>query len=142
VSAATTPLDANGARVELATEPATPRVDQPVQLRFHLSQNGQPISDLGPYLGVAGHLVAVSQDLAEYLHTHPSGTAMPMDMGSMGDMAGMDHSQMVAAPPDARFGPDVSFSITFRRPGLHKVWGQFSRDGDVIVAPFVLQVAP
>ena len=135
-------VNANGAQVELAVEPAAPRVGQPVQLRFRLSQNGQPLGDLGPYLGVAGHLVAVSQDLQEFAHTHPSDAAMPMDMSGMGDMSSMDHSHMTAAAPDARFGPDVSFTLTFRQPGLHKVWGQFSRDGDVIVAPFVVQVAP
>jgi hypothetical protein len=134
-----TALNANGAQVDFAVEPAAPRVGQPAQLRFRLSQNGQPLSDLGPYLGVGGHLVAVSQDLQEYAHTHPSSAAMSMDMSNM---VGMDHAHMTAAPPDARFGPEVGFTLTFRRPGLHKVWGQFSRDGDVIVAPFVVQVAP
>jgi hypothetical protein len=137
-----TTVNANGAQVAFTTEPATPRVGQPVQLRFRLSQAGQPLSDLGPYLGVAGHLVAVSQDLQQFVHTHPSNAAMSTDPSSTGDVAAMDHAHMTAAPPDARFGPDVSFTLTFRRPGLHKVWGQFSRDGDVIVAPFVVQVAP
>ncbi len=137
-----TSVSANGAQVDFVADPAAPRVGQPAQLRFRLSQNGQPLSDLGPYLGVAGHLVAVSQDLQEFVHTHPSNAAMPAGMSGMGDMADMDHAHMTAAPPDARFGPEVSFTLTFRRPGLHKVWGQFSRDGDVIVAPFVVQVAP
>ncbi len=186
--AGTTAVDASGAEVQLSVDPATPRVGQPTQLRFHLTQNDQPITDLGPYLGVAGHLVAISQDLQEFLHTHPE---MDMSMGGSGPSAvtggmpatspeqtpgkspgqmagmagsgamaamgpgsgtsgtasdaqhqGMDHGTMPAAPPDARFGPDVTFTLTFRQPGLHKVWGQFSRDGDVITAPFVLNVAP
>jgi hypothetical protein len=105
-----------------------------VQLTFHLSRNGQPLDALGPYLGVAGHLVAISQDLQEYVHTHPG--AVPLSGAPMGEM------QMPMAAPASHFGPDVLFTLTFLRPGLHKVWGQFSLDGDAFTAPFVLQVAP
>ena len=79
-------------------------------------------------------LVAISQALEEYVHTHPG--QMPMSNGPM------DHRAMPMAAPGSQFGPDVTFTLTFQQPGLHQVWGQFSLDGDTFTAPFVLQVAP
>lgn len=122
----------NGAQVSLQVDPNPPRVGQPARLTFRLSQAGQPLDTLAPYLGVAGHLVAISQDLQEYLHAHPGG--QPMEHGA-------GHMAMPMASPTARFGPEVTFTVTFQRAGPHKVWGQFSLDGDVITAPFVVQVA-
>ncbi len=124
-------VDASNAHVELSVDPWPPRVGQPTRLTFHLTQEGRPLDMLEPYLGVAGHLVAVSQDLQEYVHTHPG--EHPMG-GAMEDM------EMPMAPAGAHFGPDVTFTLTFQRPGLHKVWGQFSLDGDTFTAPFVLSV--
>ena len=124
-----TTLEANSAQVTLRMDPSTPHVGQPVRLTFRLSREGQPLETLEPYLGVAGHLVAISQDLQEYVHTHPGEGAMA-------------HMSMPMAAPGSHFGPEVTFTLTFRQPGLHKVWGQFSLDGDVITAPFVLQVVP
>jgi len=37
-------------------------------------------------------------------------------------------------------GPAITFTHTFATPGLHKVWGQFSRGGTVITVPFVVEV--
>jgi hypothetical protein len=128
-----TTLDASGARVQLSLSPAAPRPGLPTQLRFDLSQGGQPVADLQPFLGVGGHLVAVSQDLHSFAHTHPS------DTPSGGDHA--DHGASHAAT-GTRYGPTVPFTLTFQQPGLHKVWAQFNRDGDVITAPFVVEVSP
>ena len=147
-------VDASGARVQLTLDPATPRARQPTQLRFDLSQGGQPVADLQPFLGVGGHLVAVSQDLQHFAHTHPSSapaagqaggtgaaSAPPDDHADHGDhsAAGRQVSPTAAAP-DARFGPTLAFTLTFRQPGPYKVWVQVNRDGDVITAPFVVQV--
>src|SRR5437868_8327345 len=87
------------AQVQLGVDPTPPRVGQPVHLTFHLSRNGQPLDSLGPYLVVAGHLVASSQDLQESFHTHPG--EMPMSSSTI------DHMEMPMAAPGSRFGPDV-----------------------------------
>jgi hypothetical protein len=129
-----TAIDANGARVQLSLDPAPPRAGQPAQLRFDVSQGGQPVAELQPFLGVGGHLVVVSQDLQQFAHTHPSST--PADSADHADHAGHP-----AAAPVTRYGPTVPFTLTFSQAGLHKVWVQFNRDGDVITAPFVVQVA-
>ncbi|CAA9312680.1 MAG: FIG00995371: possibly secreted protein [uncultured Friedmanniella sp.] len=47
---------------------------QEAELTLSVSKDGQPVTDLQPYLGAYGHLVALrDRDLA-YLHVHPAGT--------------------------------------------------------------------
>jgi hypothetical protein len=92
------------------------------QLLFRLTQNGKPMIDLEPYIGAMGHCVILSEDTQQYLHSHPE-QLFPPKLG-------------------ARGGPDVAFHTTFPRSGRYKVWGQFKRGDKVIVADFVVDVAP
>jgi Cu+-exporting ATPase len=143
-----TSVAANSADVQLTADPAQPRVGQPTRLSFEVTQDGLPLGDLQPYLGVPGHLIAVSQDGQEFVHTHADAAGAASDPmgGGMNhgvmDQSMMDHAAMPALPATARFGPVIAFTLTFQQPGLHKVWAQFSRDGDVVTAPFVVDVAP
>ena len=75
---------------------------------------GKPLSDLQPYLGAPGQCSVVSQDASKYLPLRTKADVPP--------------------------GPDVMFDVRFPEPGIYKVWGQFLRKGQVISAPFVLQV--
>ena len=43
-------------------------------------------------------------------------------------------------PAEARGGPEVTFHTVFPKPGRYKVWGQFQRDGKIIVGDFVVNV--
>jgi hypothetical protein len=75
---------------------------------------GSPIADLEPYLGAAGHLIAVSADMTEAVHEHPA--------------------------PDGR-GPEIRFRPLFPRAGLFKIWIQFQRGARVTTASFVIDVS-
>jgi len=92
------------------------------QLEFRLEQNGKPITDLEPYIGAMGHCVIVSDDGQLYLHSHPE--------------------QLFPPKPDAKGGPAVAFHTRFPKPGRYKIWGQFKRGEKVIIADFVVDVAP
>lgn len=107
---------------ELHTSPRTSMAGMHSQLLFRLSRNGQPITDLEPYIGAMGHCVIVSEDTQTYLHSHPE--------------------QLLAPKPDARGGPEVAFHTRFPKPGRYKVWGQFKRGDQILVADFVLDVKP
>jgi hypothetical protein len=107
---------------ELYPSPRTPMVGIHSQLLFRLSRNGQPVTDLEPYIGAMGHCVILSEDTQTYLHSHPE--------------------QLFAPKPDARGGPEVAFHTRFPKPGRYKVWGQFKRGDQVLVADFVLDVKP
>jgi hypothetical protein len=107
---------------ELYPSPRTPMVGIHSQLLFRLSKNGQPITDLEPYIGAMGHCVILSEDTQTYLHSHPE--------------------QLFAPKAGARGGPEVAFHTRFPKPGRYKVWGQFKRGDQVLVADFVLDVKP
>ncbi|WP_051478966.1 hypothetical protein [Arthrobacter sp. H5] len=47
--------------------------NEATELTFTVSRNGQPVTDLQPYLGAFGHLVALRGGDLAYLHVHPEG---------------------------------------------------------------------
>ncbi len=92
-------------------------------LQFELKQSGsdEPVKDLRPYLDAMGHLVIVKQSTQpppilnrdSYTHLHPSST------GTAGK---------------------VNFTTRFPESGNYKLWGEFDRDGQKIVADFWINV--
>jgi hypothetical protein len=48
-------------------------------LRFTVSQDGRPVTDLEPYLGASGHLVALCAGDLAYLHVHASSQGLAFD---------------------------------------------------------------
>ncbi|MBM7088788.1 DUF748 domain-containing protein [Streptomyces sp. SID9913] len=86
-------------------------------LRLTVSRDGRPVTDLQPYLGAYGHLVALrSGDLA-YLHVHPH--------GEPGDGT-------------TKPGPDVSFTATAPSSGSYRLFLDFRHDGVVRTAAFTV----
>lgn len=80
-----------------------------------VNAEGQPITDLQPYLGAMGHLVVIGADGRDYVHAHP-----------------LSESQ---SAPDGK----VEFAAHFPKPGVYKAWGQFQRGGKVFTVPGVLK---
>jgi hypothetical protein len=79
-SAAQQPLPApslhaasDGYQVELQ-RPAELNAGEDAQLTFRITRHGRPVSDLEPYLGAYGHLVALHAPDVAYSHVHPNGT--------------------------------------------------------------------
>ncbi|MGH3309293.1 MAG: hypothetical protein ACRDP3_01670 [Streptomyces sp.] len=88
------------------------------ELTLKVSKDGKPVTDLKPYLGAYGHLVALrSGDLA-YLHVHPGGE-----------------------PGDGRTkpGPGVSFTATAPSKGAYRLFFEFRHDGKVRTADFTVR---
>jgi hypothetical protein len=72
-----------------------------------------PADGFEPYLGAWGHMLAVSSDLIDLIHTHPF----------------------------LANGPLVQFNVEFPRAGTYRVWVQFQRKGVVNTARFDVPVA-
>lgn len=88
------------------------------ELKLKVSRNGRPVTDLQPYLGAYGHLVALrSGDLA-YLHVHPN--------GEPGDGT-------------TRPGPDISFTATAPSSGTYRLFLDFKHAGKVHTAAFTVR---
>jgi uncharacterized membrane protein len=105
---------------ELVCQPRTLSAGTHAMLLFRLSDHGQPVTDLEPYMGAMGHCAIISQDTGCFLHCHPE--------------------QLYPPHKATRGGPDIAFHTEFPTPGLYKVWGQFQRGGRIVVADFVVRV--
>ncbi|MFM9368232.1 hypothetical protein [Streptomyces sp. Da 82-17] len=82
------------------------------ELKLRVEKDGKPVTDLEPYLGAYGHLVALrSGDLA-YLHVHP---------GKSGP------------------GPVVPFTAEVPSGGTYRLFLDFKHDGKVRTADFTVR---
>jgi len=81
------------------------------------SLNGQPVTDLQPYLGAYGHLVALRVGDLAYLHVHPDGE-----------------------PGDGKTkpGPNVTFFAEVPSAGAYRLFLDFQHEGKVRTAEFTL----
>jgi len=82
---------------------------------LRVSRDGQPVTDLEPYLGAYGHLVALREGDLAYLHVHPDGAP------------GDGHT---AAGPGITFHAEVPSAATYR------LYLDFQHAGTVHTAEF------
>jgi hypothetical protein len=87
------------------------------ELTLSVSRDGVPVTDLEPYLGAYGHLVALRDDDLAYLHVHPEGEP---DDG--------------VTPP----GPEVTFFATAASATDYRLFFDFKHDGVVRTAEFTI----
>ena len=85
-----------------------------------VAQDGRPVTDLQPYLGAYGHLVALRKGDLAYLHVHPDG-----------------------APGDGTTqpGPDIRFFAEVPAAGTYRLYLDFQHDGVVRTAAFTVVAA-
>ena len=85
------------------------------KLTLSVSKDGRPVTDLQPYLGAYGHLVALRDGDLAYLHVHPEG-----------------------APGDGRTpaGPEVTFNAEVPSAGSYRLYLDFQYAGVVRTAEF------
>jgi P-type Cu+ transporter len=104
------------------------RVGEPsdFELTFADAATGEPVDDLQPYLGAAGHVIVMKADATTFAHRH----AEALD----GD------GDPVFALPGTDFGPELELHTTFTTPGLYRMWAQFETvAGEVVTVPFVVE---
>lgn len=87
------------------------------ELKLEVEKDGRPVTDLQPYLGAYGHLVALRAGDLAYLHVHPNGE-----------------------PGDGRTepGPEVSFTATAPSKGAYRLFLDFRHEGKVRTAAFTV----
>jgi hypothetical protein len=77
-----------------------------------VSRDGEPVTDLEPYLGAYGHLVALREGDLAYLHVHPEG----------GDA-----------------GPEVPFAVEVPSAGGYRLFFDFRHEGVVRTAELAVR---
>jgi hypothetical protein len=103
------PKQSENVRVSLRLDPPEPIPGKKTMMFFRV----EPGEGLEPYLGAWGHLLAISDDLVDSIHEHPT----------------------YGNP-----GTEIQFDSFFPRPASYKVWVQFQRKGVVNTAAFVVPV--
>jgi heavy metal-binding protein len=113
-------VDSITASVEL--EPVKLIAGQYGHFRFTLtdSATGEPITDLQPYLGAFGHTLILSEDMLDYVHSHPSEGTDDISRGFG--------------------GPRVTFEGFMPRPGRYRAWTQFLRKDQLTTISFTFSV--
>ncbi|MFC0507748.1 hypothetical protein [Micromonospora costi] len=104
----------DGYTVTLAGDPQPGRT---AEVTLTISRDGKPVTDLEPYLGAYGHLVALRQGDLAYLHVHPDGE-----------------------PGDGRTapGPAVTFLAEVPSAGAYRLYLDFKHGGAVHTAEFTV----
>ena len=109
-------------------------------LIFNLTDTttGLPITDLQTYLGAFGHTLIMSEDMVDYVHTHP------LDILASGDD---DSMPQFIIPPGAdlekiRGGPTVTFDGLMPKPGRYRAWTQFRRNDRLHTFVSTFEVKP
>lgn len=100
---------------------------------------GRPITDLQTYLGAFGHTLIMSEDMEEYVHSHP------LDILAIQDDDGGAPRFLI--PPDAdlekiRGGPEVTFEGLMPKPGRFRAWTQFRRNNQIRTFAYTFNVVP
>lgn len=90
------------------------------ELTLTVTRDGSPVTDLEPYLGSYGHLVALRAGDLAYLHVHPE--------GEPGDGT-------------TEAGPDVVFFAAVPSPGDYHLFLDFLHEGEVRTAAFNLSTS-
>jgi hypothetical protein len=139
--------DAPGPKVDgdltatVSLDPATFLAGQWGHINFHLTDTSthQPIADLQTYLGAFGHTLIMSEDMVDYVHSHP----LNIVPGSDEDGA----PPIFIIPPDAdleqlRGGPDVTFEGLMPKPGMYRAWTQFRRGDKIHTFAVTFKVDP
>lgn len=110
--ALTRSTDAGGYRIELAASELA--AGEEATLAFRITRGGRPVGALQPYLGAAGHLVAIREDDLAYLHVHPLDQSRPGEIG---------------------------FDVELEQPGRYVLYLQFKHEGRVRTGRLVVAVS-
>ncbi|PZG20914.1 hypothetical protein [Nonomuraea aridisoli] len=81
-----------------------------------VSKGGEPVTDLQPYLGAYGHLVALRAGDLAYLHVHPE--------------------------ESAEAGPEITFYVEAPSRGDYRLFLDFQHGGEVRTAAFTATATP
>jgi hypothetical protein len=85
------------------------------RLTLSVAKDGAPVTDLQPYLGSYGHLVALRAGDLGYLHVHPQESATA--------------------------GPEVTFDVEVPTAGAYRLFLDFQHGGVVRTAQFTVSAA-
>jgi hypothetical protein len=117
-----------------------PYAGEVTTIRYTITKDGKPVTNIIPYLEAAMHLSVIKNDLSAFLHVHgevhPPGVPYPPVIVKNGQVV---HSMaMMVLPPV--FGPKIEAHLIFPSEGLYTVRGEFKVGSNVIPTSFTVRV--
>lgn len=101
-------------------------------------RQGQPVQHIKPHLGAAGHCLILSQDLAQFIHTHPmempQASSSPMSAHHSAPDKPLAHHPQQASKPTGNsqhYPSPIAFHTRIEKPGPYKLWVQFNIDDKI-----------
>jgi hypothetical protein len=97
-------------KADVSYDPFVLRAGSYGHLIFRLTRadTGEPVRELQPYLGAFGHTLIMSEDMVDYVHSHPVEMLSPA----------LNISEL-------RGGPDIMFDGLMPKAGRYRAWTQF-----------------
>jgi hypothetical protein len=92
--------------------------DRPRNLHVVVLENGEPATDLGPYLGEAAHAVFINTATLAYVHVHPT---VRNKSGKKSEKMNMN-AEMGGG---GKAGPFMQMAVPALPAGTYKLWIQF-----------------
>ena len=133
------------ARIEA---PERLKAGEMVHITYHFSQDGQPLTDLVPFLDAPMHFAIVSTRLDGVVHTHGTvpGTEDASKMmkkdshaeHKMEKAPTIGHQHQGIAPE--KFGPTVMLMTTFPEAGVYQIFGQLKHADQILWPSFMVKV--
>jgi hypothetical protein len=118
-----------------------------VWLHFRIeTPDGKPVTDMEPYMGMAGHAEIVRSDRSVFAHIHPDGSVAmaalelaqknaPVQPASLTMDQGMKMNMRMDPPSTA-----VSFPYGFPKAGEYRIFVQVKRGGQIETGVFDTEV--
>jgi hypothetical protein len=119
-----------------------------MEFKFNVQdKDGKPVTDMEPYMGMAGHAEFVRSDMSVFAHVHPAGSVSmaALDLAQQSLPNGLPGTspemqmQGMAMDIPAKSGPippTVSFPYGFPKPGDYRIFVQIKRSGHIETAAF------
>jgi YHS domain-containing protein len=106
-------------------------------------RDGKPVTDMQPFIGAMGHMIAIRSDATHCVHVHViHGVAPGSYAASM--LPVMQVASQVKVSPEmvTLTGPVFSFKLTLPAPGAYRIWAQFMRHNQVVTVPYTVRAEP
>ena len=119
-----------------------------IHITYHFSRNGEPLTDLVPFLGAPMHFAIVSTRLDGVVHTHgtvpgseDTNKMMVKDLhtGHKMKKAPTTGHQHYGSTPE-KFGPTVMLMTTFPEAGVYQIFGQLKHVDQILWPSFMVEV--
>lgn len=119
-----------------------------VHIAYHFSRDGEPITDLVPFLDAPMHFAIVSTRLDGIVHTHGTVPQRENVTDIMKKDPHAEHKitetpatghQHYGTTPE-KFGPTLMLMTTFPDPGIYQIFGQLKHADQILWLSFMVEV--